>query len=121
MSILLLFIPSTSPINGPFPPNVLQKQARCQAIPYEMKVKKEGCLEQKIQTHLCAGPCLSVFIPQTGSADLGICSTCQPKKQVKRKITIFCNQKGRLKKSEEEVSVVESCGCYMKERPCKQI
>lgn len=121
ISIVLLSISPTSAKHGPFPSNVLQKQARCLAIPYEMKVKKEGCLEQKVQTHLCAGSCLSVFIPQPASADLGICSICQPKKQIKRKITLLCNQKGRLKKSEEKVSVVESCGCYVKQRPCKRI
>lgn len=118
--LLLAFLPTTSAKDDSLSQSVLPNNSGCHAIRYEMTVKKEGCLKHKLQAYYCAGSCLSAFIPGS-SLDLGVCGLCQPIKQVKIQVPLFCGKKGRFYKTVEEVSVIESCGCHMKERPCKRI
>ena len=115
----LVLLPSV--IGKAVSPNVFQSNSKCHTIPYRMTVKKNGCQTIKVQTSICAGACLSLFIPQHAKAGMGTCSLCQPTKQLAVKVTFHCNIQGKLHKTQEKIPVVKSCGCNIKQQPCKQI
>ena len=121
IGLLLVLVQITNAKDEALSKKLLQKNAVCHTAPYNMTVRKEGCLKRIVQTNLCSGGCLSVFIPQFDSVNFGICSICQPTKQVKIKVPLFCNDKGRFYKIEEEISIIQSCGCHIKHKPCKRI
>ena len=103
------------------PSNAFQEDTRCHTIPFLMPIKRDGCLKQKIQNNICAGSCLSVFIPQYGEKPLETCNLCQAKELVNVTVSLICMGKDRFYKVREEIEVVKSCGCEMKPHPCKRV
>ena len=103
------------------PSNAFQEDTRCHMIPFLMPIKRDGCLKQKIQNNVCAGSCLSVFIPQYGENPLETCNLCQAKELVNVTVSLICKGKDRFYKVKEEIQVVKSCGCEMKPHPCRRV
>ena len=100
------------------PADAFRSSSMCHAIPYLMTINKEGCLKRKIQTNICAGSCLSVFIPRHRMAPMETCSTCQPKTQQNVTLSLLCKKKGVYYKEKELITIVSSCGCETKPHLC---
>ena len=107
--------------DGQILPHVFESTSRCHTIPYYMTVQKNGCFKRKVDTNICAGSCLSVFIPQHGSTAMQTCSVCQPTSQKTIVVSLICMKHSKFYKVNEKISVVQSCGCNIKPRPCKRI
>ena len=90
-----------------FNTNVIQFVESCKAREFFNRIKLRGCRQKLVPNRFCYGICNSIYTPDHHVT----CKACLPEGLVRRRVSLKCMVRGRLKRIIKEYYYVTSCKC----------
>ncbi|XP_004595913.2 DAN domain family member 5-like [Ochotona princeps] len=100
-------------ISLPLDPQQVTQEV-CKAVPFTQVLSRPGCSVARLRNHICFGRCTSVFVPGSDPASLALCNSCEPGRQRRTPVVLWCQGGGPVstwRRVKMFTVLINSCQC----------